>query len=181
MTKPTLAVLAAVAIALSACAGGPVGNDAVPEPAKPVDLTRYQGLWYEYARYENRFERDCEAVTAQYAPAENGTVAVKNTCREGAVDGPIKVSEGKAKPAGDPLAAKLKVSFFGPPLMTNYWVLDRADDYSWAIVGEGSGRFLWILTREARPPKALGDQLVARARSLGYDTDMLRFTKQPPA
>lgn len=181
MIKPTLAVLAAVAIALSACAGGPVGNDAVPEPAKPVDLTRYQGLWYEYARYENRFERDCEAVTAQYAPADNGTVAVKNTCREGAVNGPIKVSEGKAKPAGDPLGAKLKVSFFGPPLMTNYWVLDRADDYSWAIVGEGSGRFLWILTREPRPPKALGNQLVARARSLGYDTDMLRFTKQPPA
>lgn len=170
--------LAAVLV-LSACAGGPSGNDDVPEPAKPVDLTQYQGLWYEYARYENRFEADCEAVTAEYRPLSDDKIAVKNTCRQGGVDGPVKVSEGKATPAGDPSSAKLKVSFFGPALMTNYWVLDRADDYSWAIVGEGSGRFLWILTREPHPSEALRSQLIARARSLGYDTDMLRYTQQP--
>lgn len=164
---------------LTACAGGPPGNDDVPEPAKAVDLTQYQGLWYEYARYENRFEADCEAVTAEYRPLPGGKIAVKNTCRQGGVDGPVKVSEGKAAPAGDDLGAKLKVSFFGPALMTNYWVLDRADDYSWAIVGEGSGRFLWILTRQAQPPEALRSQLIARVRSLGYDTDMLRYTQQP--
>jgi Bacterial lipocalin len=166
-------------LALAACGGGPVGNDDVPEPAKPVELGRYQGLWFEYARYENRFEEDCEAVTAEYRPAAGGGITVKNTCREGGIDGPVKVSEGKAKPAGDPLGAKLKVSFFGPALMTNYWVLDRADDYSWAIVGEGSGRFLWILTRQPHPPEQLRSQLIARARSLGYDTDMLRYTQQP--
>ena len=166
-------------LTLAACAGGPVGNDDVPEPAKPVELSRYQGLWYEYARYENRFEEDCEAVTAEYRPLPAGDIAVTNTCRKGSVDGPADVANGKAKPAGDPLGAKFKVSFFGPALMTNYWVLDRADDYSWAIVGEGSGRFLWILTRRPHPPEALRSQLIARARSLGYDTDMLRYTQQP--
>lgn len=171
--------IAALMFLVAACAGGPAGNDDVPEPAKPVDLTRYQGLWYEYARYENRFEEDCEAVTAEYRPLPNGDVAVKNSCREGGVDGPLKVSEGKAKPARDPLGAKLKVSFFGPALLTNYWVLDRADDYGWAIVGEDSGRFLWILTRQPHPPEALRSQLIARARSMGYDTDMLRYTQHP--
>ena len=29
----------------------------------------------------------------------------------------------------------------------DYWVLDHADDYSWSIVGEGSGRYLWLLSR----------------------------------
>ncbi|MDF2901580.1 MAG: lipocalin [Phenylobacterium sp.] len=172
-------ITALFALTLAACAAGPVGNSDVPEPAKSVDLQRYSGLWYEFARYENRFEKDCEAVTAEYTPLADGDVSVKNSCREATVDGPLKVSEGKAKPAGDPKGAKLKVSFFGPALMTNYWVLDRGENYEWAIVGEGSGRFLWILTREPQPSAERRVDLIARAKSLGYDTDMLRYTEQP--
>ena len=100
-----------------------------------------------------------------------------NTCREASVGGPIKVSEGKARPAGDRLGAKFKVSFFGPALLTNYWVLDRGENYEWAIVGEGSGRFLWLLTREPRPSQAERIALLARVEALGYDTDMLRYTQ----
>ena len=172
-------IVALFVAALAACAAGPRGNSAVPAPAKSVDLQRYKGLWYEFARYENRFEEGCEAVTAEYVPQPDGAISVKNSCREATVDGPLKVSTGKAKPAGDPKGAKLKVSFFGPALMTNYWVLDHGDDYDWAIVGEGSGRYLWILTREPRPSAERRIELIARAKSLGYDTDMLRYTEQP--
>ncbi|MDO9430397.1 MAG: lipocalin family protein [Phenylobacterium sp.] len=172
-------IIAFCVLALAACVAGPTGNSSVPEPAKSVDLQRYKGLWYEFARYENRFEKDCEAVTAQYTPQADGVIAVKNSCREATVDGPLRVSEGKAKPAGDPKSAKLKVSFFGPALMTNYWVLDHGEAYDWAIVGEGSGRYLWILTRQARPSAQERVELIARAKSLGYDTDMLRYTEQP--
>ncbi len=170
-------IVALFMAALAACAVGPRGNSAVPAPAKNVDLQRYKGLWYEFARYENRFERGCEAVTAEYAILPGGGLSVKNTCREGSVRGPIKVSEGKARPAGDDLGAKFKVSFFGPALLTNYWVLDRGDDYEWAIVGEGSGRFLWLLTRNPRPSQAERDALLAQVKALGYDTDMLRYTQ----
>ncbi len=172
-------IVALFVAALAACAAGPRGNSAVPAPAKSVDLQRYKGLWYEFARYENRFEEGCEAVTAEYVPQPDGVISVKNSCREATVDGPLKVSTGKAKPAGDPKGAKLKVSFFGPALMINYWVLDHGDDYDWAIVGEGSGRYLWILTREPRPSAERRIELIARAKSLGYDTDMLRYTEQP--
>ena len=172
-------IVALFVAALAACAAGPRGNSAVPAPAKSVDLQRYKGLWYEFARYENRFEEGCEAVTAEYVPQPDGVITVKNSCREATVDGPLKVSTGKARPAGDPKGAKLKVSFFGPALMTNYWVLDHGDDYDWSIVGEGSGRYLWILTREPRPSAERRVELIARAKSLGYDTDMLRYTEQP--
>ena len=172
-------IVALFGMSLAACAAGPRGNSAVPAPAKSVDLQRYKGLWYEFARYENRFEEGCEGVTAEYTPQPDGVIAVKNSCREATVDGPLKVSNGKAKPAGDPKGAKLKVSFFGPALMTNYWVLDHGDDYDWSIVGEGSGRYLWILTREPRPSAERRVELIARAKSLGYDTDMLRYTEQP--
>lgn len=176
MRMPVVLLSAAL---LTACAGGPVGNSKVPEPAKVVELPRYLGLWYEFARYENRFEKDCEGVTAQYALRDDGNVAVKNSCRKGAVDGPLSVAEGKGVPAGDPKGAKLKVSFFGPALSTNYWVLDHDPDYAWSIVGEGSGKFLWVLTREARPTPARRAELIDRVKALGYDVSLLRETKQP--
>lgn len=66
---------------------GPVGNRSVPDPAKAVDLGRYVGRWYELARYENRFERNCEGVTADYAIRPDGLVEVINAGSNGA-DGP---------------------------------------------------------------------------------------------
>ncbi len=174
----SLALIVLAAVGLAACASltaGPVGNRSVPQPVKPVDLKHYVGLWYELARYENRFERNCEAVTAEYRTRPDGMIEVVNSCRKGAVGGPLTVAKGRAKVVAQSQDAKLKVSFFGP-FFGDYWVLDHADDYSWSIVGEPSGRFLWILAREANPPAALRDSLEGRVRQLGYDTGLLRRT-----
>ena len=165
---------------LAACVAGPSGNRSVPQPAKAVDLKRYLGLWHEFARYDTSFERGCEGVTARYELRPDGLVSVTNTCRKGAPDGPEKVARGKAVPVAGSNGAKFKVTFFGPALFANYWVLDHAEDYSWAIVGEGSGRFLWILTREPQPSDARRAELLQRSRGLGYDLSLLRFTRQPP-
>ena len=169
---------AAAAVALAGCTAltaGPVGNKNVPVPAKTVDLKRYVGLWYELARYENRFERNCEAVTAAYRALPNGMIEVINSCHKGAVDGPLTTATGRAKVVSGSGDAKLKVSFFGP-FFGDYWVLDHAENYSWAIVGEPSGRYLWILSRTARPTPSLRESLQARVRELGYDTGLLRPT-----
>jgi apolipoprotein D and lipocalin family protein len=167
------ALLAAVAVA--GCVAGPSGNRHPPQPAKAVDLDRYAGLWYEAARYDMRFERGCDGVTAEYSKRPDGLIRVVNTCRQGGPTGPVKVVEGKAKIVDAATRAKLKVSFFGP-FFGAYWVLDHADDYSWSIVGEGSGRYLWILTRKPPTPAEL-KALTERAGAMGYDTAMLRVTK----
>lgn len=166
---------------LIACDSYPVGNPHVPEPIKAVELERYLGTWHELARYENRFEKGCEAVTAEYTKRDDGLVGVLNTCRKGGVDGKKDTAEGKARIVEGSNGAKLKVSFFGPFFFGDYWVLDRADDYSWSIVGEPSGKYLWILTRNAVPDKQTRDALIAKAKALGYDTSLLYFPKQPPA
>lgn len=165
-------LLAPLLVLLTACAGMPVGNPAVPQPAKTVEPDRYLGRWAEFARYDNRFERGCEGVTATYARRPDGRISVINACL---ADGKAKVANGVARLVPDPKGAKLKVSFFGP-FWGDYWVLDRADDYSWSIVGEPSGRYLWILTRDPTPPPQTREALVARVKSLGYDTGLLRFT-----
>jgi apolipoprotein D and lipocalin family protein len=175
-----LAMLGVAAIGLVACstllARHPVGNHSVPQPGKPVDLQKYLGRWYEIARYEQGFQKDCDGVTADYALRADGGIDVLNRCRK--PGGKLTQARGRAKVADETSNAKLKVSFFGP-FFGDYWVLDHADDYSWSIVGEGSGRYLWILHRRATPTEAEVRKLIDRARDLGYDTSMLRRTRQP--
>ena len=155
---------------------GTEGGIAAPEPARPVDLKRYLGRWYEIARYEQRFERGCEGVTADYNMRMDGTIDVLNRCRKS--NGKIDESRGVAKVVDLSSNAKLKVSFFGP-FYGDYWVLDHAGDYSWSIVGEPSGRYLWILAREANPSAEATAQLIGRTRALGYNANMLVRTNQP--
>jgi len=181
MSRISRALLLVLTLLTSACAmvaGGPVGNKAVPEPAKPVDLSLYLGRWYEIARYEASFQRGCETVTADYSLRPDGMIRVLNACRQDRVDGPVKQAEGKAYVVEGSQNAKLRVSFFGP-FYGNYWVLDHADDYSWSIVGEPSGRYLWLLARQPHPPAHVVSDLKARTASLGYDLSWLRMTQHP--
>jgi len=176
-----LALISMTAVALAATAAvaqlrPPVGNRAVPQPAKPVDIGRYAGLWYEIGRYENSFERGCDAVSAEYKLRDDGLIQVVNACRQGGLDGPIKIARGRAKVVAGSDNAKLKVSFFGPFFIGDYWVLDHGEAYDWSIVGEPSGRYLWLLTRLAEPPAAMRAMLESRVRELGYDTALIRPT-----
>lgn len=181
LAKLAVAALAGVgvgAVLLKRTSWKRPGNRIVPQPSRAVDLTQYLGKWYELARYENRFEHGCEAVTAAYALLPDGRISVRNSCHAGGLDGPLRVATAKAKIVPSSGNAKLKVSFFGPFYVGNYWVLDRAEDYSWSIVGEPSGNYLWILAREPQPAEAQLQLVIRRAAELGYDTERLRMTQQ---
>lgn len=174
------AAMPAALLLLGGCAAlfdkHPVGNRAVPQPARSVEIPRYLGRWYELARYEQGFQKGCDRVTADYSLREDGKIRVVNRCIK--PDGKEKQAIGRAKIVDATTNAKLKVSFFGP-FYGDYWVLDRAEDYGWAIVGDPSGRYLWLLSREATPGEAKVRELIERTARLGYDTSMLRRTRQP--
>jgi len=177
LLKCTLLICASMS--LSGCAtlsSMPVGNRSVPQPIRPVDIDSYLGRWYELYRYDASFQRDCDAVSADYSRNPNGTIRVLNSCRKGAVDGPLTTASGKAKIVDTVSGAKLKVSFFGP-FYGDYWILDHADDYQWSIVGEPSGRYLWILSREPRPSNAQKAMLRRKAEEMGYDWTLVRETR----
>lgn len=186
MRKARLALACLPALLLaSACVGspGPVGNSAVPQPAQAVVLDAYLGTWFEYGRYEAPFQRGCEGVTAEYALRDDGDIRVVNSCYQDGLDGEFDQATGRAKVVEGSEGAQLRVSFFGP-FYGDYWVLDRGEpddsgQYPWSIVGEPSGRYLWMLTREARPDAQLRSALEARVRELGYDWSLVRLTQQP--
>jgi apolipoprotein D and lipocalin family protein len=156
----------------------PVGNNAVPQPVKPVKLSQYLGLWYEIGRYDNAFERGLEGVTAEYRVRTDGLIRIVGIGRKGGPTGRARLIQGWARVVGGSDNAKLKVSFFGPLFFGDYWILDHADDYAWSIVGEPSGRYLWLLSRRPYLAPEARAAIYGRARELGYDTDLIRPTAQ---
>lgn len=184
MKFPPFVKPALLFIALIFCSGfglfetGPVGNASVPEPAKAVELNRYLGRWYELGSYPAPFQDGCSATHADYSLNTDGTIRVLNSCRKGGLSGKEEIVEGQAEIVENSKNAKLRVSFFGP-FYGDYWVLDHASDYSWSIVGEPSGRYLWLLSRSAHPSTTALKQIEQKAAELGYDMSLLRKTAQP--
>jgi apolipoprotein D and lipocalin family protein len=158
-----------------------------PLQAVPVlDITRYEGKWFEIARLPNSFQRDCMgSVTAQYEPLPNGTIGVVNSCRQ--ADGTIDHTSGVARPdRADPTAtAKLQVRFapawlsWVPFVWGPYWVVVLDPDYRYAVVSEPDRKYLWILSRTPIMEVATYDALLSRVAAMGFDTSQLIKTIQP--
>ncbi len=141
-----------------------------------VDLERYVGLWYEIARYPNWFQKKCaREVTATYTLLENGRVEVLNSCRT--QSGELAKAKGKAKVVDKKTFARLRVTFFWP-FYGDYWILDLDPEYRFAVVGEPSRKYLWILSRTPRMEDAEYQAILERLKVNGFDTGRLVKTEQ---
>lgn len=165
--------------------GGALADDRRDElpVVEAVDLSRYVGSWYEIARTPNPFQKKCVGfVKVTYARRDDGTLSVVNECRTAA--GEPTRAQGVARLAekGGP-PAKLKVRFapaflsFISAVWGDYWIIDLAPDYSWAVVGEPARRYLWILSRTPQMELTRYEEIVKRAAS-HYDVSRLARTRQ---
>jgi apolipoprotein D and lipocalin family protein len=154
------------------------------EVVPTVDINRYVGTWYEIARMPFKFQSQCAGdVTATYTLLEDGTVKVVNRCRK--QNGEMDEAEGRAKRASDDGPnTKLKVRFapaflsFLPFVWGDYWIIDLAPDYSYAVVGEPDRKYLWVLSRTAVMDEATIQGILQRVRGQGYDLTGLIRTNQ---
>ncbi|HZI85355.1 MAG TPA: lipocalin family protein [Pyrinomonadaceae bacterium] len=142
-----------------------------------VDLGKYVGKWYEIARLPNRFENKCvSSVTATYALRPDGQIDVLNECKK--ASGKLKKAKGKAKVVDKKSNAKLKVTFFWP-FYGDYWILELGANYEYAVVGEESRKYLWILSRTPQIDETFYQELLARMANQGFDTSRIIKTPQP--
>lgn len=142
-----------------------------------VDLTKYVGKWFEIASFPQRFQKDCHCTTAEYTATDKGYVIVENTCNKGSIDGKQSYIKGKAFVVENTGNAKLKVQFFWP-FKGDYWIIDLADDYSYAVVSNPSKKYLWILSRTSKMNAAVYQQIIARLKEKGFDLTNLKMTEQ---
>ncbi len=149
-----------------------------------VDLSQYVGKWYEIARLPNRFQNKCEGnVTATYTLLDNGEIKVINSCLK--FSGETTQAEGRARRASeDEPNTKLEVRFapaflsFLPFVWGNYWIIDLAQDYSYAAIGEPNREYLWVLARTPALNKDILDEIMERVKKKGYDLKDLIYTRQ---
>lgn len=177
------AFIALASLLLSACQSQPDYRATKTDPAtvNAVDLDQYAGKWYEIARYPNSFEENCTNVTAEYAKRPDGKISVVNTCFKGSASGKKNVAEGVATVVEGSGNAKLKVKFapeWVPFASGDYWILHLEPDYSAALVGAPSGKYLWILARDSELPEAVLTRIKDRAEALGFETAPLEMTPQ---
>jgi apolipoprotein D and lipocalin family protein len=145
-----------------------------------VDLNRYLGSWYEIASFPQSFQAGCTGSTATYSSRDDGEIDVLNRCFLERLDGEEKTANGRARVVDEKTRAKLEVSFFRP-FWGDYWIVDLAPDYSYAVVGHPSRDYLWILSRSATMDPATYQGILDRLKAQGYELDRLQRTLQPSA
>lgn len=148
-----------------------------------VDLQKYRGQWFEIAAIPQEQQKDCVSdVSAQYTQLPEGLLKVRNSCKT--KTGKIQEAIGRARVVDEKSNAKLEVTFaqilfrWAFPFGGDYWILDVAEDYSYAVVGEPSAESGWILSRS----KTLSEEHLERAKDVlqrnGYNVCDFRFTIQ---
>lgn len=147
--------------------------ETVPE----VDIEKYAGTWYEIASFPQRFQKGCHCTTATYTKTDKDYIIVENRCRKDSVNGKMSYIKGKAFIDPGTNNSKLKVQFFWP-FKGKYWIIDLAEDYSYAVVGHPNREYLWILSRKPAMDETTYRDIVNRAKQQNFDVSKLRKTVQ---
>lgn len=174
-----IGVVGVVALAAAGCAVFTVSKHPPLETVPSVDIPRYMGVWHEVAKYPNRFQKGCFGASATYTLRPDGAVDVVNRCRDGSFDGPVREARGKAVVVDGTTNAKLSVTFFWP-FSGDYQIIALGDSYEYAVVGEPSRKYLWILAREARMEAARYASIIEILRRNGYDPSRLEWSLPTP-
>lgn len=153
---------------LSSCSVGlPKGASAVQN----FNSQKFLGRWYEIARFDYRFEKNMNNVTATYSKKDNGNIKVDNKGYD-YIKNKWKESIGEAKFVKNENIGELKVSFF-KPIWAGYNVIDIDEDYKYALIAGNNLDYLWILSREKTIPAEYKQRFLSKAKSIGYNTDQL--------
>ena len=182
------------ALALLATLAGGAVRAAEPPPLQSLaelKVPPYMGRWYQVALTPNRFQRQCVGdTTADYRQRPDGTVEVGNRCR--LADGRMDEAIGQARPTGELVGdrlvpARLEVSFLPawlrwlPVGWGRYWVIQLADDGRYAVVGEPSRQYLWVLSRTPQLAAADDSAIRSKLAEQGYDPQRLQPHPQSAA
>lgn len=168
ITGITIALVGSALLAQS-CKTIPPGVVAVQD----FEVEKYLGRWYEIARFDFKFERNMNNVTANYSLKSNGTIRVENRGFD-TVKSKWKESIGVAKFADAEDVGMLKVSFFRP-FYSGYNVVKIDPEYKYALVIGESKKYMWILSRTPDMPQDLLQSYVEYAKSLGLAVENLVY------
>lgn len=169
-----------IIVILSLLSSGCMKDGSRIKPLKTVgfvNLSRYVGLWYEIARYPNKFQEGCVGSKATYVLRDDGKISVVNECYEKSFSGNLRSAKGTAWSVDKETNARLKVSFFWP-FTGDYWIIDLDHDYDYTVVGHPDRKYLWILSRRPEMAGNVYQSILERLQKKNYDITKLIKTEQ---
>ena len=137
-----------------------------------VDIQKYLGTWYEIARLPNSFEKGLECVTATYTMKDNGKIQVFNRGHSIKKEHVSKSAKGTARVPDPKFPGRLKVTFFWP-FSGDYYIMELDENYQYALVGDPSRKYLWVLSRSKTLDEAIYSKLLDHAKEEGFAIDQL--------
>ena len=141
-----------------------------------VDLKRFGGTWYSLSSIPTMFDKGSRETTTHYSLNKDGYYDVTTTCKK--EDNSVRSVTSKIFPEAGNRAGEMKAQFIWP-IKVDYWVVDLAPDYSWAVVGHPDYRWLFIMSRKPQMDKKQYDEIVAHCKAMGYPTDKLVLQQFP--
>lgn len=162
--KIAIAGLALVLAAGAAMAGG------APQPRRAVHPEFFTGRWYEILRTRNDRQRECEAPTYTFEPkARPDQAGFTLACRRGSPSGKVESLQVTIRVPQDASRNKFRATALAGLLSQEYWVLDIADDRTWAILATPGGNYVWLLARRPQIEAPLKERLLEQIGTMGYD------------
>jgi apolipoprotein D and lipocalin family protein len=153
-------------------------KESIPNKAvERVDLNKFGGTWYSLYSIPTMFDKSSRQTTTHYTLNKDGYYDVVTTCKE--EGDKIHTVTSKIIPTKNNCCGQMKAQFIWP-IKVDYWVIDLAPDYSWAVVGHPDHRFLFIMSRKPQMDKAQYAQIVDKCKAMGYPVDKL-VSQQFPA
>jgi apolipoprotein D and lipocalin family protein len=166
------ALSVAVVCGLFACGGANPPLDV----AQNVDLSRFQGKWYEIAKLPRTTQTDCYATMAFYTQESDGALSLVNQCNVGSTDGPLNTISMTATVTDPTVPAKLALQVGG--FSGDYWIIEVGTNYEYAVVGHPTRAYLWILSRTPVLDSTTLQGIVSRAQANQFDVSTLEYTPQ---
>jgi apolipoprotein D and lipocalin family protein len=143
----------------------------VNKPVTKVDLNKFSGKWYSLYSIPTMFDKGTKETTTTYTLNKDGYYNVITVAKKGE-DNEVKTYKSKLFPEKNDNAADMRAQFVWP-IKVDYWIIDIADDYSYAVVGHPDYKFLFIMSRKPSMPADEYNKIVAKCKAMGYPVEKL--------
>ena len=141
------------------------------EPVRKVDIMTYAGRWYLLYGMPGLMTENWRQRIETYVIHPDGYYAVFTTYKLQGQD-EQKYNRSKLFVVRGSGNAKMKLQEFWP-FKSDYWIIELADDYSYAVVGHPKHKQLSILSRIPGITTELLTGIIDRCHERGYDTTKL--------
>jgi apolipoprotein D and lipocalin family protein len=116
------------------------------------------------------FDRNWKDIVEDYSVDGEGELRISTSYRRNGKTHSVRGKGFVDRTSGN---SKWKVQYLWP-FKADYWIIELADDYSYAVVGHPKKKFLYILARTPQMKQELYEGIVERCRKKGYDMNRLK-------